>query len=68
MNDLVVIGRDKFYITMLLHYRDKPMRTVEYMTQSAWGAVLYYDGKKARAVIPSGLFMPNGINISPDQK
>ncbi|XP_060580715.1 serum paraoxonase/arylesterase 1-like [Ruditapes philippinarum] len=68
MNDLVAVGRDQFYITKCLHYRDKPRSTFEYMSQSAWGSVLYFDGTKARPVVPSGLFMPNGINISPDKK
>lgn len=68
MNDLVVVGRDKFYITMSNYYRDNPKFTLEYISQIAWGGVIYFDGTKARALIPTGLFIPNGINISPDQK
>ncbi|XP_060596917.1 serum paraoxonase/arylesterase 1-like isoform X2 [Ruditapes philippinarum] len=68
MNDLVAVGRDKFYITRFIHYRDKPLNMLEIVTQRAWGALLYFDGKKERPVVPTGLSIPNGINISPDQK
>ncbi|XP_053395644.1 uncharacterized protein LOC123523548 [Mercenaria mercenaria] len=68
MNDLVAVGRDKFYITKFIHYRERPWSILEYMTQNAWAGVMYYDGKKARDVVPTGLLLPNGINISPDGK
>ena len=68
MNDLVAVGLDKFYITKFYHFRGKTLGILEYMTQNAWGGIIYYDGKKGRAVIPSGLLLPNGINISPDGK
>ncbi|XP_045157147.2 serum paraoxonase/arylesterase 1-like [Mercenaria mercenaria] len=68
MNDLVAVGKDKFYITKFFHYRDMLWRTLEFLSQKAWGGIMYYDGRKARDAVSSGLHMPNGINVSPDGK
>ncbi|WAR23860.1 PON1-like protein [Mya arenaria] len=69
MNDLVVVGRDQFYITKFWTYR--PVQyyqlVVEVMTMRHWGGVMFYDGRRARSVV-EGLFQPNGINMSPDGK
>lgn len=67
MNDLVAVGKDKFYITKYWQSRDAYMEYLEMMFRMKTGGVLYYDGRKARQLV-SGLEMPNGINISPDGK
>lgn len=66
MNDLIAVGRDQFYITRCMFYRDRMRSLLEGMSQSAWGGIMFYDGKRARDVVQTGLLMPNGINISPD--
>ncbi|XP_045159588.2 serum paraoxonase/arylesterase 1-like [Mercenaria mercenaria] len=67
MNDLVAVGKDKFYITKFWQSRDTYMEAAEMYLRLKTGGVMYYDGKKARQVV-SDLQMPNGINISPDGK
>ncbi|XP_060580716.1 serum paraoxonase/arylesterase 1-like [Ruditapes philippinarum] len=67
MNNLVAVGKDKFYITKFWQSRDTYMEYAEMMLRMKTGGVLYYDGKKARQVV-GDLEMPNGINISPDGK
>ncbi|KAL4235930.1 Serum paraoxonase/arylesterase 2 [Mactra antiquata] len=67
MNDLVVVGKDKFFITMFRYYRGGYMQKFEMLARRPWGGVLYYDGSKARQAA-SGLFLPNGINVSKDKK
>lgn len=65
MNDLVVVGLDKFYITKFAQYRENTKYQLEMFSRWRSGKVLFYDGNKARSVM-SGLNHPNGINISPD--
>jgi len=68
MNDLVVVARDQFYITRYFWARGDVARTMfEVLTRRHWGAVQYYDGRRARTLVEN-LFIPNGINISPDGK
>ena len=66
MNDLVAIDKDKFYITQWLHARTLLYSYVELFLFQYLGKVFYYDGRKAKEVV-SGLFVANGINISPDK-
>ncbi|KAL4236463.1 hypothetical protein ACF0H5_004849 [Mactra antiquata] len=67
MNDLVVVDRDKFYITKFSHYRDHLKQQLEILSKWKSGKIYFYDGYKAREVV-SGLTNPNGINISPDKR
>ncbi|XP_053392454.1 serum paraoxonase/arylesterase 2-like [Mercenaria mercenaria] len=67
MNNLVVVGMDKFYITKYTMYNDLLRIQLEHLSHLRNGKVLFYDGQKA-IVVSSGHFLPNGINISPDQK
>lgn len=65
MNDLVAVGKDKFYITKSIHFRKYIV--LEWISHLKFGGIYYYDGNKAREVI-QGYHVPNGINISPDKK
>ncbi|KAL4236459.1 Serum paraoxonase/arylesterase 2 [Mactra antiquata] len=67
MNDLVAVGKDKFYITRFSRYRDFYKYNMEIFSGRRYGGILYYDGKRAREVA-SGYYLPNGINISPDKR
>ncbi|XP_053394247.1 serum paraoxonase/arylesterase 2-like isoform X2 [Mercenaria mercenaria] len=67
MNDMVAVGRDKFYITKFAHFRDYRNYNLEIFSGMKLGGIFYYDGHKAREVA-SGYYVPNGINISPDKK
>lgn len=67
MNDMVAVGRDKFYITKFARYREYKKYNAEMFSGMKYGGIYYYDGRKAREVA-TGYFMPNGINISPDKK
>lgn len=67
MNDLVAVGKHEFYITKFCGYRNFYLYHTEMILGIKNGAVLYYDGQKARQ-LASGYFFPNGINISPDKK
>ena len=69
MNDLVIVDKDKFYITQYIHSRDYNKAVYEIWLLSHvkyTGKVFYYGGERAREVV-SDLFVPNGINISPDK-
>ncbi|XP_045157145.2 serum paraoxonase/arylesterase 2-like [Mercenaria mercenaria] len=69
MNDLVVVGKDKFYISQFAHFpiRDMTKVNLEWLSRWKTGNIYYYDGHRAR-VVASNLEQPNGINISPDAK
>ncbi|XP_045159584.1 serum paraoxonase/arylesterase 2-like [Mercenaria mercenaria] len=67
MNDMVAVGRDKFYITKFARFREYNRYNLEMFSGMKFGGIFYYDGHKAREVA-SGYYMPNGINISPDKK
>ena len=66
MNDLVAVGKDQFYITQWLYSRDLAYSYIEFALFQHLGKVFFYDGRRAREVA-SGLFVSNGINISPDK-
>ena len=66
MNDLVAVDKDKFYITRWLYARDLAYSYIEMFLFQYLGKIIFFDGNKGREVV-SGLFMPNGINISPDK-
>ena len=66
MNNLVAVDKDKFYITQFQHFRDLNKIYVEIFLFLPLGKVFFYDGNKAREVAKD-LFVPNGINISPDK-
>ncbi|XP_060596918.1 serum paraoxonase/arylesterase 1-like [Ruditapes philippinarum] len=67
MNDLVAVGKDKFYITYFARFRDYNRYMMETLMGMKNGAIFYYDGHRAREVA-SGFHLPNGINISPNKK
>ena len=67
MNNLIAVGKDKFYITKFWQSRKANMQYAEMMLRMKTGGVVYYDGKKARQVVDN-LELPNGISISPDGK
>ncbi|KAL4236462.1 hypothetical protein ACF0H5_004848 [Mactra antiquata] len=68
MNDLVMVGLDKFYTTRYLTLSRTEYWYIffEHICQQKWGKIFYYDGRKAREV-SSGHYMGNGINSSPDK-
>ncbi|OWF50641.1 Serum paraoxonase/arylesterase 1 [Mizuhopecten yessoensis] len=65
MNDLVMTSSRTFYITKYLTLPDH--QSLELLLMLKYGEVLYYDGSDFRSVA-QGLHMPNGINVSPDQR
>ena len=67
MNDLVAVDADRFYITKMFHYKDSNRQVMEHYMRLKFGTVMFYDGHKARDVV-TNLFMPNGINVSPDRQ
>jgi hypothetical protein len=69
LNDLVVVGMDKFYITNLMSMTSKMMRMVESLLlfPIPLQNMVYFDGQKGSVVV-RGLSAPNGINISPDKQ
>lgn len=69
VNDLLVVGRDKFYITKFTHFpfNENYKGNLEWLSRWKTGQVFYFDGHRAREVV-SGLQQPNGINASPDRK
>ena len=66
MNDLVAVGPDQFYITQWLYNRDLAYSYIEFALFQHLGKVFFFDGRKAKEVA-SGMFVSNGINISPDK-
>lgn len=69
VNDLLVVGKDKFYITQFchFHFHENSKLNLEWLSRWKTGKVLYFDGHRAREVA-TDLQQPNGINISPDGK
>ena len=65
MNDLVVVAEDQFYYTNWLSTK-LPFH-LQRLAGISWGSVGFYDGRKT-AIMDTDLFMPNGINISPDKR
>ena len=64
-NDLVAVGRDRFYLTNTHRYPPGTMQTLETYLQIAGAQVLFYGPGGFRPAIEDMVF-PNGINISRD--
>lgn len=68
LNDLVVVGDDKFYVTNWFTMKSPIMRQLEaILFVLPLQNVVYFDGK-AGTVVLSGKYGANGINASPDKK
>ena len=63
LNDLVVMGEDSFYFTNFYQFDVK----LEIRLRLRLGYIGFYDGVRGHVVIRR-LFIPNGINTSPDGK
>lgn len=66
-NDVLPVGRDKFYATNDHGFLTFNGQLLEDFLQLSRAYVLYFDGEKFR-VVAEGLSYANGINISPDGK
>lgn len=63
VNDLVVVDEDQFYYS-----NDKYFSVnTEIAFNLHWGSVGFFNGKNA-VLVETGLFLPNGIAVSKDQK
>ena len=67
INDLVVVGLDKFYYTKYHYFGSYTGAQIEIILSLKWGGVGYYDGSQY-SMAAAGLAQPNGINVSPDLK
>lgn len=66
LNDITAVGKDSFYGTQDLEYRFKTvMSFIELGGLLALGKVWYFKGQDMKLAL-SGLWGPNGINVSPD--
>ncbi len=64
-NDLVAVGRDRFYVTNTHRHPPGTMQTLETYLQLAGAQVLFYGPGGFRPAIEDMVF-PNGINVSRD--
>ncbi|OQV11762.1 putative Serum paraoxonase/arylesterase 2 [Hypsibius exemplaris] len=68
LNDLVVVGKDKFYTTNSFTMQSKLLRELEMIFfMVPLQNVVYFDGKQGTVVL-NGRYGSNGINVSPDKK
>ena len=68
LNDLVVVGLDKFYVTNYFTTQSRALKTIElWVFFLPLQTVVYFDGKNGTVAL-RGLYGPNGIDISPDKK
>ncbi|XP_074652090.1 serum paraoxonase/arylesterase 2-like [Tubulanus polymorphus] len=67
MNDVLATSEDTFYVTIMNRFRSKLLRHIEALLTLPLGSVVYYDGKDT-STVASNLYLPNGINWSPDHK
>jgi arylesterase / paraoxonase len=63
LNDLVVVGEDQFYFTNAIYAN----LDLEVFLQLRWGSIGFFDGAKSK-LIETGLHLPNGVMLSPNQK
>jgi len=63
LNDLALIGNDKFYFTNDRKY----CYYMETVFRVPFGSVGYYDGSHAELMVED-LFIPNGLALSNDKK
>ncbi|HSK14428.1 MAG TPA: SMP-30/gluconolactonase/LRE family protein [Phnomibacter sp.] len=62
-NDLVAVGRDRFYVTNDHGYKQGVMRMLEEYLQLPFSSVLYYNGA-GFAKVAGRLRYANGVNVS----
>jgi len=66
-NNVVAIGRDKFYVTNFIHFSHPLGFAVEFSQKLPFGSVWFYDGTQFVQVL-DGLRGPNGIAVSKSKK
>lgn len=64
-NDIVGVGRDRFYVTNDHRYSPGLRRSLEDYLRLPLGSVVYFDGQ-GFSEVASGVAYPNGIQTSPD--
>ena len=67
LNNLVLVGLDKFYTTVDHYCTGGLLTMIETYLRVAWGYVVYFDGESAM-VASEGIKYPNGIAKSNDDK
>lgn len=63
LNDLAVVAEDQFYFSNYYYAHFE----LEVVLRLSWGSIGFFDGAKA-TMLKTGLFIPNGLMLSPDQK
>ena len=66
-NDVLAVGPNQFYFTNYQYYHGNWKGQLELYQLCAWGSIGYYDGSKT-VIIQDQLCLPNGINMSPDER
>lgn len=66
-NDMVVVGKDQFFVTNDGAAQTFLMNSIESLFNMKTGSVVFYDGKKSHILI-SSLSSPNGIAIDSTHK
>jgi arylesterase/paraoxonase len=64
-NDILAVGRDRFFVTNTHYNRPGLWQTLETWLRFKRAQVVYFDGSGFRVAI-ADLQVPNGINLSPD--
>ncbi|MFN2375311.1 MAG: strictosidine synthase family protein [Candidatus Binatia bacterium] len=64
-NDIVAVGKRRFYATNDRRHREGFLATVEAYLQLPWASVSYFDGSRGR-IAADGIAFANGINASAD--
>ena len=69
MNNLIVIGKDEFYVTQWHYFTNHALQQLEIFLRLPLMSVFYYNGKiEAVLQAAKGLRSPNGINKSNNNK
>jgi arylesterase/paraoxonase len=64
-NDVAAVGPEQFYVANDTGAHNTFTRLIEFLFQSGWSDVVYYDGTKA-AIAVAGRAMANGVTASAD--
>lgn len=67
LNDVLAVSENTFYVTNYGGTSTPMSRKLEAWLMLPWGHVTYYDGTTGRTVA-DGLWLTNGVNLSPDGK
>ena len=65
MNDIKVVGRDRFYFTNFYYFTKSLGMLLEFLSPIRMGSVVYYGDSKGTVLLQRQA-LPNGINTSPD--